>query len=190
MDNQGNNFETVINSVNAQEPVHSNVVQMPADQSAETAPDPVVDVETLTARIPAPDVAPNNMNTELSEQPEEEEVIRPYTLRKLKNADLTPMLAIMRGIGVGEFKEAFVAVAIDGKNLSELGAGIVFSIAGIVIDNLPKVKKDVYNWCSDLTGLTVEKIEEMEFGTLPLILLDVFQEARGCSFFKALSKFL
>ena len=53
-----------------------------------------------------------------------------------------------------------------------------------------KAFDDIYNFYSDLSGITVEEIKEMEFGTLPMMILDSFIEVKNTGFFKVLSKLL
>ena len=52
-----------------------------------------------------------------TQQPEEAEIERPYTLRSLKDGDLFPVLKILRKIGIKDCKEAFVQVASGEKTL-------------------------------------------------------------------------
>ena len=120
----------------------------------------------------------------------EEVIERPYTLRKFKDGDLWPLLQILKKIGIKDCKEAFVSVATGEKSLKQVGILAVFDMADILIGNLPKVEADAYALYADMSGLTVEEIKEMEFGTLPLMILDSFEEVKNTSFFKVLSKLL
>ena len=121
---------------------------------------------------------------------EEEEVIeRPYKLRKLKDGDLFPLLKLFRKIGLKEFKDAFMQYA-SGKSLEEVGVLVILDMADVIIGNLDKVEDEVYEFWSSLSGLPVEDMKEMEFGTLPLMIYDSFNEVKNTSFFKALFKLL
>lgn len=124
------------------------------------------------------------------EETVEEVVERPYTLRKFSDGDLFPILKILKKIGIKDCKEAFVQVASGEKTLKQIGILASFDLADILIGNLTKVEEEVYSLYSDLSGLSVDEIRAMEFGTLPLMIMDSFNEVKNTSFFKVLSKLL
>lgn len=124
------------------------------------------------------------------EETVEEVVERPYTLRKFSDGDLFPILKILKKIGIKDCKEAFVQVASGEKTVKQIGILASFDLADILIGNLTKVEEEVYSLYSDLSGLSVEEIRAMEFGTLPLMIMDSFNEVKNTSFFKVLSKLL
>ena len=129
--------------------------------------------------------------TPVAENQEVEEIIeRPYTLRKLKDRDLFMLLKILKKIGIKDCKEAFIQVASGEKTLKQIGIMASFDIADILIGNLAKVEEETYEMWSDISGIPVEEMKDMEFGTLPLMIMDTFSEARNTSFFRVLSKFL
>lgn len=115
---------------------------------------------------------------------------RPYTLRKFKDGDLFPMLQILKKIGIKDCKEAFIQVASGEKNLKQIGMMAGFDLADIMIGNLAKAENEIYELYSCLSGIPVEDMKEMEFGTLPMMIYDSFHEAKNTSFFKVLSKLL
>ena len=122
---------------------------------------------------------------------EMEEIIeRPYTLRKLKDSDLFQLLKILKKIGIKDCKEAFIQVASGEKTLKQIGILASFDIADILIGNLAKAEEETYKMWSDISGIPVEEMKDMEFGTLPLMIMDTFSEARNTSFFRVLSKLL
>ena len=117
----------------------------------------------------------------------EETIVRPYTLRKFKDGDLFLLLQILKKIGIKDCKEAFIQVASGEKSLRDVGILASFDLADILIGNLSKVEDELY---SDLSGIAVADMKEMEFGTLPLMIYDSFNEVRNTAFFKVLSKLL
>lgn len=122
---------------------------------------------------------------------EVEEVIeRAYTLRQFKDGDLFPLLQILKKIGIKDCKEAFIQVASGEKTVKEIGILASFDLADILIGNLTKAEDEIYSLYSSLSGIPVEEIKEMEFGTLPLMIADSFKEVRNTAFFKVLSKLL
>ena len=124
------------------------------------------------------------------EETVEEVVERSYTLRKFNDGDLFPILKILKKIGIKDCKEAFVQVASGEKTVKEIGIIASFDLADILIGNLTKVEEEVYSLYSDLSGLSADEIRAMEFGTLPLMIMDSFNEVKNTSFFKVLSKLL
>lgn len=121
---------------------------------------------------------------------EESIIERPYTLRRLKDGDLFPLLKILKKIGIKDCKEAFIQVASGEKSVKQIGIMASFDIADILIGNLAKAEDEIYELWSDLSGLPAEEMKGMEFGTLPLMIMDTFSEARDTSFFRVLSRFL
>ena len=124
------------------------------------------------------------------EETVEEVVERPYTLRKFNDGDLFPILKILKKIGIKDCKEAFVQVASGEKTLKEIGILASFDLADILIGNLTKVEEEVYSLYSDMSGIPADEIRAMEFGTLPLMIMDSFNGVKNTSFFKVLSKLL
>ena len=117
-------------------------------------------------------------------------VERPYTLRKFKDGDLWPLLQILKKIGIKDCKEAFVQVASGEKTLKQIGTLAAFDLADILIGNLTKVEEEVYSLYSEMSGIAADDIKSMEFGTLPLMIMDSFNEVKNTSFFKVLFKLL
>lgn len=116
---------------------------------------------------------------------------RPYTLRDLKDGDLLPLLRILRKMGLKSFKKAFMQIA-EGKNVKEIGVDVVIDMADIMIEALDseKAADDIYALCESLSGIPQEDIREMEFGTVPMMILDIVQGAKNATFFKVLAKLL
>lgn len=129
---------------------------------------------------------------EVKEQQEavEEVIEKPYTLRKFKDSDLFKLLAIFKKIGIKDFKDAFMQVSSGEKSLKDIGILATFDMADILIGNLSKAEEEIYSLYSDMSGIPVEEMKDMEFGTLPLMIFDSFNEVKNTSFFKVLFKLL
>lgn len=120
----------------------------------------------------------------------EEVIERPYTLRKLKDGDLIPLLGLFRKLGLNDFKETITKAA-NSDDVAEIGVTALLNIGDVVISNLEKdVGKDIYAFYSSMSGIPVEEMKEMEFGTLPLMIYDSFSEVKNTSFFRVLAKLL
>ena len=131
------------------------------------------------------------MSKAVKENTQMEEVIeRGYTLRRFNDGDLFPLLKILKKIGLKDCKEAFMQVSTGEKTLKQIGILASFDLADILIGNLTKVEEEVYNLYADMSGVSANEIREMEFGTLPLMIMDSFNEVKNTSFFKVLSKLL
>ena len=57
-----------------------------------------------------------------------------------------------------------------------------------VLKNMDKVQEDVYALLSDVSGIPVDELKEMEFGTTPMMIWDIVANEKNCGFFKVLSK--
>lgn len=124
------------------------------------------------------------------EVPVEELIEKPYTLRNLKDGDLFPLLQIFKKIGIKDFKDAFFQVAEGEKSLKDLGILATIDMADILIGNLGKAEEEIYSLWSSISGIPAEEIKEMEFGTLPMMIVDTFKGVKNTTFFKVLSKLL
>lgn len=121
---------------------------------------------------------------------EVEIIERPYTLRKLKDGDLIPLLGLFRKLGLKEFKDVVGRVA-NGGSIEEIGLNAIMNIGDVIIENLEgNAGEAIYDFWSGLSGIPVEEIKEMEFGTLPLMIYDSFSEVKNAGFFKVLAKLL
>lgn len=128
--------------------------------------------------------------SKLADKTEVEIIERPYTLRKLKDGDLIPLLGLFRKLGLKEFKDVVGKVA-NGGSVEEIGLNAIMNIGDVIIENLEgNAGEAIYDFWSGLSGIPVEEIKEMEFGTLPLMIYDSFSEAKNASFFKVLAKLL
>lgn len=128
--------------------------------------------------------------TEIIEETVEETVERPYTLRKLKDSDLIPLLGLLRKLGLKEFKDTIKTIT-DGGDIQEIGINVLLNIGDVVISHLEgEAGEAVYAFYSSMSGIPVAEMKEMEFGTLPMMIYDSFTEAKNTSFFKVLAKLL
>lgn len=119
-----------------------------------------------------------------------EVIERPYTLRKFKDSDLFLLLQILKKIGIKDCKEAFIQVASGEKSMKEIGILTAFDLADILVGNLAKAEDEIYTLYCSLSGIPIEEMKDMEFGTLPLMIYDSFSEVKNTAFFKVLSKLL
>lgn len=115
---------------------------------------------------------------------------RPYTLRRLKDKDLYPVLHIIAQVFPGDLSSVFGQVMTGGRDVEQVGAEIVMKLVMSVIRNMDKVHDDVYALLADVSGIPAEDIQEMEFGTTPMMIWDIVKNERNASFFGVVSKSL
>ena len=123
---------------------------------------------------------------EIREQ--EEAMEKPYTLRRLKDKDLFPILGIISEVFPDELSTVFVQLSTKEKTVQEVGAMAILKLVVAVLKNMDKVQDEVYSLLSDVSGIPVEEIKEMEFGTTPMMIWDIVGNEKNCGFFKVLSK--
>ena len=120
---------------------------------------------------------------------EQEEVMeKPYTLRRLVDRDLFPILGIISEVFPDDLAKVFVQLSTKEKSVQEVGAMAVMKMVLAVLKNMDKVKDDVYNLLSDVSGIPAEDIQNMEFGTTPSMIWDIVNNEKNNGFFKVLSK--
>lgn len=117
-----------------------------------------------------------------------EAVERNYTLRRLKDKELFPILGIISEVFPDDLSPIFFKLATKEKSVKEVGAMAIFKIVLAVLKNMPKVQDDVYALLSDVSGIPAEEIGEMEFGTTPMMIWDIVSNEKNVGFFKVLSK--
>ena len=132
---------------------------------------------------------PVDVIAEVQQEDAPEEIERPYTLRELKDGDLFPMLRILKKIGMDEFKDTAFSLLAGDKSAKDIGTVAIINMVSIIVTNIPSAEKEIYTLWSDISGMPENIIRNMEFGTLPLMIMDTFQSAKSTSFFKVLSKF-
>ena len=123
--------------------------------------------------------------TEEVEEMEEEPVS--YTLRRLVDRDLFPVLDILGRILPDELATIFVQVATK-KKVEEVGMVVMMRLIKAICQNIGKVDEELYALLSDVSGIPADELAEMPFGTTPMMLLDIVKNEKNVGFFKVLSK--
>jgi hypothetical protein len=113
---------------------------------------------------------------------------KPYTLRRLKDKDLFPILGIISEVFPDELSTVFVQLSTKEKTVQEIGAMAILKLVVAVLKNMDKVQDEVYSLLSDVSGIPAAEIQEMEFGTTPMMIWDIVGNEKNCGFFKVLSK--
>lgn len=119
-----------------------------------------------------------------------------YEFRKLNSTDIFPMATLINKIGIRRFKEVFrndeFKNALDGETgenaLEEIGIGVTFDIAGIVLEALPSCKSNIYSLLSDVSNIELEELEKMEPAAFFEMIIDFIKKPELRDFMKVASK--
>lgn len=116
--------------------------------------------------------------------------VKPYTLRKLGNGDLWSIWTILSKMLPDDSQRIFIQLMSKKATVKEVGYRVVANLAMDIIKNVPRAQNEVDEFCASMAGVTVEELNEMPFGTTPMIIMDIVEDAKGASFFKVLSKLI
>lgn len=113
-----------------------------------------------------------------------------YEMRKLKSSDLGIVCKILSGIGVKEFKTCFNIQDFknNNKNPEQLGMNVVFDIGGIIIENIPKVQKDIDCFIASLIGQDIQQVQDMDFAEYGSLIIEIVAKEEFKDFFKSVMK--
>ena len=125
-----------------------------------------------------------------------ETIKKPYEFRTLGAEDVFPMVNIISKIGIKEFKTLFDGDGLKGmlsntigdakkksgkdkldeSDVASLGMSVFFDIASVVICNLPKAEKDIFQLLSNTSNLSVEEIRKLSLADFAEMLVDFFKK--------------
>lgn len=124
-----------------------------------------------------------------------------YTLRSLQGADIFPMSAIIKKIGVKEFKNAFqdeeikdLVKSINSGEISkdaaanQAGMAVILNIVDVVLGNLPRAEKDIYKFLARLSGMKPDEVAALPMATFTGMVIDVIQKDEFKDFIKVVSR--
>ena len=122
-------------------------------------------------------------------------------LRKLQASDIFSMVRIINGIGfktikdsinVDEINEIRKGMTDENSDViaSKVGTNVVMSILGTVVENLPKVENDVYEFAGNVAGMKAKDVAKMEAGDFIELLISIFTKDEFKDFFSRASKLI
>ena len=122
-------------------------------------------------------------------------------LRKLQASDIFFFLCIINGIGFNAIKDSInvdeineIRKGMTDENsdviASKVGTNVVMSILGTLIENLPKVENDVYEFCGSVAGIKPKDVSKMEMGEFMDLLVAIFKMDGFKDFFSRASKLI
>ena len=124
-----------------------------------------------------------------------------YTMRNLQASDIFSVVKILNGIGLNNVKEAINFDEINSlrKGLTEdnadvissqVGVNVVISLATVILENLPKVETDLYNFIGSVIGVKAKDVAKMGMGEFMGLLIAIIQKEEFKDFFKRASKLI
>ena len=67
---------------------------------------------------------------------------------------------------------------------------VMMSILGTVLENLPKVENDVYNFAGNVAGMKAKDVAKMDIGEFMDLVISIVQKDEFKDFFKRASKLI
>lgn len=124
-----------------------------------------------------------------------------YEMRKLQATDIFSVVKILNGIGLKNVKEAinFEEINKIRKGLTEdnadvitsqVGLNVVMSLATVIIENLPKVENELYNFIGSVIDVKAKDVAKMDMGEFMDVLITIIQKEEFKDFFKRASKLI
>ena len=122
-------------------------------------------------------------------------------LRKLQASDIFSMVRIINGIGfktikdsinVDEINEMRKGMTDENSDViaSKVGTNVVMSILGTLIENLPRVENDVYEFAGSVAGMKAKDVAKMDAGDFIELLISIFTKDEFKDFFSRASKLI
>ena len=124
-----------------------------------------------------------------------------YTMRNLQATDIFSVVKILNGIGLNNVKEAINIEEINkirqgmtednaSAITSQVGVNVVMSIATVILENLPNVESDLYNFIGSVIDMKAKEVAKMDMGEFMDILVAIIQKEEFKDFFKRASKLI
>ena len=124
-----------------------------------------------------------------------------YEMRNLQASDIFSVVKILNGIGLNNVKEAINLDEINNLRkgmtednadviTSQVGINVVMSIATIILENLPNVESDLYNFIGSVIDMKAKDVAKMDMGDFMDLLITIIQKEEFKDFFKRASKLI
>ena len=130
---------------------------------------------------------------------------KPYTFRKLEAVDMFVMFKIISAIGVNEFKACLEATGfkdlisrMTGEDVNKeditdddffiLGGSVVLDLAQVIIGNLPKCEREIFQILSQTSNMKVDQVKKLDMVTFFEMVIDFIKKEEFKDFFKVVSR--
>ena len=122
-------------------------------------------------------------------------------LRRLQATDLFSMVKILNGIGLKNFKDVIdtdkikeMRKSINDDNaeqvVSDIGMNVVMSVLSVILENLPSVETDLYNFVGSVANMKAKDVAKMDIGDFMDLLISIAKKEEFKDFFKRASKLI
>ena len=122
-------------------------------------------------------------------------------LRRLQATDLFSMVKILNGIGLKNFKDVIdtdkikeMRKSINDDNaeqvVSDIGMNVVMSVLSVILENLPSVETDLYNFIGSVANMKAKDVAKMDIGDFMDLLISIAKKEEFKDFFKRASKLI
>ena len=108
--------------------------------------------------------------------------------RAIMLSDVTPMVNILKKIGVKEFRSIYTSEEIKAAQAEEAEAIAGFAIAEILLENYPKCEKEIASFLGSFTGKTCEEMLQTPLNEVVELIVEVVQGSGFAGFIKVVSK--
>lgn len=126
-----------------------------------------------------------------------EEIVKPYTFRKLAAEDMFLMFRILGKIGIKEFKNAFagdelkqlIAATKKGgeKALTAVGVSVFIDAVDIILGNIYKCENEIYKLLAQVSGMAESEIKADALLFTEMV-VDFFKKEEFPAFIKVVSR--
>lgn len=124
-----------------------------------------------------------------------------YKMRNLQATDIFSVVKILNGIGLKNIKEAINIEEINKIRkgmtedntdtiVSQVGVNVVMSIVMVILENLPKIENDLYNFIGSVIDVKAKDVAKMEMGEFTDVLITIIQKEEFKDFFKRASQLI
>ena len=111
-----------------------------------------------------------------------------YELRPLVATDMGAICKIISAIGVRQFKDCFKLDDFKNGSAEEVGIGVLFDIAGIIIFNIPNAEEEIQTFLASMTGKKVAEIKKLPLADYGEMIMTVILKEDFQDFFKRVMK--
>ena len=127
----------------------------------------------------------------------EGDITTKYTFRRLNSTDVFLMFKIIGKIGINDFAKCFEqnnlqALIKNSKDMDKtaamVGISVVLDMANIIVSNLPKCEKEIYEMLSNVSNLTIDEVKALDFVTFTEMVIEFIKKEEFKDFFKVVSR--
>lgn len=111
-----------------------------------------------------------------------------YTLRRLDGEDLWAALDIVGKVIPEDLASVFADIATGEKTVNEVGGVVVFRLVSAVIKDIKKVKNEVYDFLTSVSGLAKDEINALGLMAVPKMIWEIYNAEKNVDFFGDASK--